>query len=236
MSINNNINFIIIFIIFCITSVDAHALSVRVVEGIPLANYETMIEEGLRLGNTELLRKAWNHYEKAIKFDNDDNLAASSYLELGKIFFYLSLLGTSTDEDFFKAEGYAKKIINNMPEDSDAHRALGLIFAGHGEYMDAFQELSLALKLNPTNDMVICDMASLHLALHQPDKTIDYLSSLKENNGWNQILLAMAYSQKEMNGKALLAILKAEQLGYKGYWVNKMREQISKKLRIKLEK
>ena len=96
--------------------------------------------------------------------------------------------------------------------------------------MDAFEELSLALKLNPANDMVICDMASLHLALHQPDKTIDYIRQLKQNNGWHQILLAMAYSQKGMNGRAYLAIKKAESLGYKGYWVDKMRESITKEL------
>ena len=232
MSINNKIKLLIIILAFVSISMNSYALSIRVVEGVPLGNYEAMIEDGLRLGNAELLRKAWEHYENAIKFGNDSNVAADSYLELGRIYFYLSLLNCSTEEEFFKAESYAKKIISNSPNSSDAHRALGLIFAGHGSYMDAFDELNLALKLNPTNDLVICDMASLHLALHQPDKTIEYIEKLKQNNGWNQILLAMAYSQKNLNGRAYLALSKAERLGYKGYWVDKMKENISNKIGI----
>ena len=80
--------------------------------------------------------------------------------------------------------------------------------------------------------MVVCDMASLHLALHQPDKTIEYLERLKANKGWNQILLAMAYSQKNLNGRAYLALSRAEKLGYKGYWVDSMKKNLSQKLGI----
>lgn len=230
MSIDNKIKFLIIFLAFMTMTVSAQALSIRVVEGVPLGDYETMVEDGLRLGNAELLRTAWNHYEEAINFESKDDVVASSYLELGKIYFYLSLLDCSTEEDYFKAEGYARKLLNESPEDADAHRALGLIFAGHGSYMDAFEEFSLALKLNPTNDLVVCDMASLHLALHQPDKTIEYLERLKANKGWNQILLAMAYSQKDLNGRAYLALSRAEKLGYKGYWVDSMKKNLSEKL------
>ncbi len=235
MSINNKINLLFIFCFFSLITINANALSIRLVEGVPLGNYETMIEDGLRLGNAELLRTAWSHYEQAIKFDNKETVVPTSYLELGKIYFYLSLLGCSTEEEYFKAESYARRILDSSPDDSDAHRALGLIFAGHGSYMDAFQEFSLALKLNPTNDMVICDMASLHLALHQPDKTIEYIEKLKGNHGWNQILLAMAYSQKEMNGRAFVAIKKAERLGYKGYWVDSMKKSISNRIGINLD-
>lgn len=236
MSINNKIKFIFIILAFVSISINSYALSIRVVEGVPLGNYEAMVEDGLRLGNAELLRTAWEHYEQAIKFGNQDKMAASSYLELGKIYFYLSLLGCSTEEEYLKAESYAKNLINSSPKSSDAHRALGLIFAGHGSYMDAYEEFNLALKLNPTNELVICDMASLHIALHQPDKTIEYLEKLKQNNGWNQILLAMAYSQKNLNGKAYIALSKAEKLGYKGYWVDKMKENISKEIGIELTK
>jgi tetratricopeptide (TPR) repeat protein len=236
MSITNKIKFYIFLFILLATAVQAKALSIRVVEGVPLGNYEAMVEDGLRLGNAELLRKAWTHYENAITFDSKNSPAATSYLELGKIYFYLSLLGCSTEEEYFKAESYAKKILESNPNESDAHRALGLIFAGHGSYMDAFEELSLALKLNPTNDLLVCDMASLHLALHQPDKTIEYLEKLKANKGWNQILLAMAYSQKHLNGRAYLAINRAEKLGYKGYWVDMMKESISKEIGLELNK
>lgn len=235
MSINNKIKFYFIFLAFMTLAVSASALSIRVVEGVPLGNYQTMVEDGLRLGNAELLRTAWNHYESAIKFDNKEEELASSYLELGKIYFYLSLLGCSTEDDYSIAEGYARRILNDYPNDADAHRALGLIFAGHGSYMDAFEEFSLALRLNPTNELVVCDMASLHLALHQPDKTIEYLEKLKNNRGWNQILLAMAYSQKNMLGRAYLALSRAEKLGYKGYWVDKMKANISESIGLNLE-
>ena len=236
MSIANKIKFYFIFFTFMIMAVSAQALSIRVVEGVPLGNYEAMVEDGLRLGNAELLRTAWNHYEEAINFDKKDEVVAASYLELGKIYFYLSLLGCSTEEEYFKAESYARKLLNESPEDADAHRALGLIFAGHGSYMDAFEEFTLALKLNPTNDLVVCDMASLHLALHQPDKTIEYLEKLKANKGWNQILLAMAYSQKDLNGRAYLALNRAEKLGYKGYWVDSMKKNLSQKMSIDFAK
>lgn len=234
MSITNKIKFNIIFLFFLFLAIRAQALSIRVVEGVPLGNYETMVEDGLRLGNAELLRKAWTHYENAISFDSKESPEASSYLELGKIYFYLSLLGCSTEEEYFKAEGYARKILEEYPDDANSHRALGLIFAGHGSYMDAFEEFSLALKLNPTNELVVCDMASLHLALHKPDKTIEYLEKLQANRGWNQVLLAMAYSQKQLNGRAYLAILRAEKLGYKGYWVDLMKANISKSLGMSL--
>ena len=68
MSINNKIKFIFIILAFVSISINSYALSIRVVEGVPLGNYEAMVEDGLRLGNAELLRTAWEHYEKAIKF------------------------------------------------------------------------------------------------------------------------------------------------------------------------
>ncbi len=230
MSINNKIKFLFILLVFVTSSIGAYAMSIRVVEGIPLVDFKTMVEDGLRLGNAELLRKAWSHYENAIRFDSKNEQAKIAYLQLGKIYFYLSLLGLSTEEDFFKVKDYANNMLNEFPDDPDAHRAFGLIFTGHGSYMDAFEELSLALKLNPTNELVLCDMASLHLALHQPDKTIEYLEELKANNGWNQVLLAMAYSQKNLKGRAYIAINRAEKLGYKGYWVDKMKESLSKEI------
>lgn len=221
---------------FVSASISADALSIRVLEGgVPVADYQSLVEEGLRLGNSELLRTAWNHYKDAIDFNEDESFASCSYLELGKIYFYLSLLNCSTDEDYNIAESYIRKALDEYPDEAEAHRALGLIFAGHGAYMDAYEELSLALRLNPTNSMVICDMASLHLALHQPDKTIEYLEKLNgKNNGWSQVVLAMAYSQKELNGRAYLALKRAENFGYKGYWVEKMKDTLKEKLGFKL--
>lgn len=232
MSIINKVKIFFILSAFLFSAISAEALSIRIIEGVPLGNYKAMVEEGLRLGNIELLKKAWQHYEKAIKFDEEEGVAASSYLELGKIYFYLSLLGSSTDDEYFKAENYARRVLKVYPQDPDAHRALGLIFAGRGAYVDAFEEFSLALKLNPANDLVICDMASLHLALHQPNKTIDFLENIRKTSGWSQILLAMAYSQKNMNGRAMLALSRAEKMGYNGYWVDTMRKSIAKKLNI----
>ena len=230
MSIINNCKLYFILLAFVGITLNAEALSIRVVEGVPVGDYKSMVEEGMRLGNSELLRTAWSHYENAIKFGDDEEIAASSYLELGKIYFYLSLLGKSTEEDFLKAEDYAKQMVNDFPDDSDAHRTLGLIFAGRGAFMDAFDEFYLALKLNPANSLILCDMASLHLALHQPDKTIECLKDIKNTNGWNQIMLAMAYSQKDQSIKAYMALKKAELIGYKGYWLDTMRSVLTKKL------
>ena len=118
MSIINNCKLYFILLAFVGITLNADALSIRVVEGVPVGDYKSMVEEGMRLGNSELLRTAWSHYENAIKFGDDEEIAASSYLELGKIYFYLSLLGKSTEEDFLKAEDYAKQMVNDFPDDS----------------------------------------------------------------------------------------------------------------------
>lgn len=233
MSIINKLKIFFVAAALSTPALSAEAVSIRVMDGgIPLGDYHSMVEDGLRLGSTELLREAWTHYEDAIKFDKDQKFATTSYLELGRIYFYLSLLGNATNEDYAKVEGYAKEALYAYPDDSNVHEALGLIFAGKGSYMDAFEELSLALNLNPANEMVLCDMASLHLALHEPDKTIEDLEKTSECNGWGQIILAMAYSQKEQLGRAYLALLRAEKLGYKGYWVDSMRKSLTEKLKI----
>jgi tetratricopeptide (TPR) repeat protein len=161
MSIGNKIKFLLLSVVFLFgCSLTASALSIRVLEGgIPLLDPQKIVEDGIRQGNVELLRKAWKHYEEAMRGNQD---MGEGYLELGKIYFHLSLLGQSTQSDFDTAEFYARQAIEKNPENSDAHRALGLILAGRGAYLDAFEELTLALYLKPGNEFLICDLASLH--------------------------------------------------------------------------
>ncbi|NLV94392.1 MAG: hypothetical protein GX031_07560 [Candidatus Riflebacteria bacterium] len=224
--------FILLTFFFFTNRLNAYSLPITVIEGgVPLGVPSQMIEEGMRLGNIEMLRRAWEHYKKSAILDNKTNHA---YLELGRIYFYLSLLGESTEHDFAFAEQQARDAIAKNPEDSDAHRSLGLILAGRGAFLDAYEELTLALSLNPTNEFLICDLATLHLALHEPRKTISYLEGYNHKSGWAYVVLAMAWSQREQKGKAILNLLKAKKLGYSGYWIDTMLRQFSDELGLPL--
>ncbi len=219
--------------VFCLSTCTS-ALSIRVVEGgVPLVNPHEIIERGIRSGDASLLREAWLHYESSLKYSG---VPTEGYLELGKIYFYLSLLGASTESDFDTAEFYARQAAASDPDNSDAHRALGLILAGRGAYLDAFEELTLAFYLNPTNELLIYDLASIHLALHQPIKSIEYLEGRNHKNGWAYVVLAMAWIQQGQKGKAILSLMKAKKLGYSDYWINSMLNQLSEELSLPLNR
>ncbi|HNS09406.1 MAG TPA: hypothetical protein PKN29_06880 [Candidatus Ozemobacteraceae bacterium] len=233
MSIGNKYLLIMTTALLCIFANSASALSIRVLEGgIPIIEPHKMMEDGLRLGNTELLRQAWRHYEDSVTLPEG---MGKGYLELGRIYFYLSLLGSSSESDYNLAERFARQAIADNPENADAHHALGLILAGRGAFLDAFEELTLALHLNPTNEFLLVDLASLHLALHQPIKTIEYLEGRSHKTGWAYVVLAMAWSQQNQKGKAILNLLKARKMGFGGYWIDTMLAQFAEEFRLPLK-
>ncbi len=233
MSIGNKYLLIMTIALLCIFATPASALSIRVLEGgIPIIEPQKMMEDGLRLGNTELLRQAWRHYEDSVTLPEG---MGSGYLELGRIYFYLSLLGSSSESDYNLAERFARQAIADNPENADAHHALGLILAGRGAFLDAFEELTLALHLNPTNEFLLVDLASLHLALHQPVKTIEYLEGRSHKTGWAYVVLAMAWSQQNQKGKAILNLLKARKMGFGGYWIDTMLAQLAEEFKLPLK-
>ncbi len=233
MSIGNKYLLIMTTALLCIFATSASALSIRVLEGgIPIIDPGKMMEDGLRLGNTELLRQAWRHYEDSVTLPES---MGNGYLELGRIYFYLSLLGSSNESDYNIAEHFARQAIADNPENADAHHALGLILAGRGAFLDAFEELTLALHLNPTNEFLLVDLASLHLALHQPIKTIEYLEGRSHKTGWAYVVLAMAWSQQNQKGKAILNLLKARKMGFGGYWIDTMLAQFAEEFKLPLK-
>ena len=233
MSIGNKYLLIMTTALLCIFATSASALSIRVLEGgIPIIDPGKMMEDGLRLGNTELLRQAWRHYEDSVTLPES---MGNGYLELGRIYFYLSLLGSSNESDYNIAEHFARQAIADNPENADAHHALGLILAGRGAFLDAFEELTPALHLNPTNEFLLVDLASLHLALHQPIKTIEYLEGRSHKTGWAYVVLAMAWSQQNQKGKAILNLLKARKMGFGGYWIDTMLAQFAEEFKLPLK-
>ncbi len=209
-----------------------YSVPIHVMEGgVPYASPDALIEEGIRLGSAELLRKAWSHYEDSLKINED---AKDGFLELGKIYFHLSLMGISTEKEFETARRYAGKAVKNNPEDPQAHQALGLTFAGRGAFLEAFEELTIAFHLNPGNEYVYCDLAALHLALQQPKKTIELLEGRNLKNGWSYLVLAMAWLHQDKKGKAVLNLMKAKKLGYEGYWLDRALKRLSKELNLPL--
>jgi tetratricopeptide (TPR) repeat protein len=210
----------------------AFAVSIHVMEGgVPFASPDALIEEGIRLGSAELLREAWSHYEDSLKMDEE---AKDGYLELGKIYFHLSLMGISTEKEFETARLYAGKAVEQNPDSPQAHRALGLTFAGRGAFIEAFEELTIAFHLNPGNEYVYCDLAALHLALQQPKKTIELLEGRNLKNGWSYLVLAMAWLHQDKKGKAVLNLMKAKKLGYEGYWLDRALKRRSGELGLPL--
>ncbi len=203
----------------------AHSMPVTIIEGgIPVIDPQQLIDEGIRLGNKELLRQAWKHYENMISLSGANPFTT---LEMGRIYYNLSLLGESTEEDFDTAEFFARQAVSDSPSDSDAHHALGLILAGRGAYLDAFEELSLAWHLNPVNQLLIYDLAAIHISLHQPEKTIEMLEGKNHQSGWPYVLLAMAWAQESQKGRAIINLMKARRLGHSGYWVEQMIDRLS---------
>jgi len=206
----------IIFAFFL--TAELFGLSIRVLPGgIPVGNPEQLVREGIRLGNTQLLRQAWDAYEKAVAIDPQ---YLEGYLQLGRIFFHLSLLSGANEYDFAKAKKYAQTAMDLSPQNPDVHHVMGIVLSGNGAYVDAMDELKLALALNPGNEFIIGDLASIYLALRQPDWAIEYLEGKHLKNGWSYYVLGLAWLQKNQKGKAFLNFKKAEKIGFSDYWLN----------------
>jgi len=194
------------------------AVSVRVLQGgIPIAEPQQLVEEGLRLGNEQMLRQAWDVYEKAIQLDPG---TTDGYRQLGRVYFNLSLIGAAKDDDYVRASEYARLLGSRDPGSADAHHLMGVVLSGKGAYLDALDELRLALSLKPANELILCDIASIHLALHQPEETIRMLEGKTLHRGWSYYILSMAWLQKGERGRAWLNLLKARKHGFSGYWVD----------------
>jgi tetratricopeptide (TPR) repeat protein len=200
------------------------ALSIRVLPGgIPVGSPEQLMSEGIRLGNSHLLRQAWNEYEKSVTLAPHK---LEGYYQLGRIFFHLSLLRSAGTADSAKALGYARQALALAPQAAESHRILALVFSGKGAYLDAMDELRLAMQLNPGNEFVLCDMAVIHLALRQPAKAVALLEGQSLKNGWSYFVLAVAWMQQGQNGKALINLKKAERSGFVGFWLDQAQNAI----------
>jgi len=213
--------------------VSASGLSVRVIQGgVPIASPRELIEEGIRLGNSELLRKAWGSYEQAVKLEPN---VIDGYMQLGRIYFHLSMMGVATDDEFQKVRNYARQALSKSPEIADSHHLMGMVLSGKGSYLDAIDELRLALNLKPGNEFILCDMAAIHLALHQPEESINILEGKKLKDGWSYFILSLAWLQKGAKGRALLNLNKAKNVGFSGYWLDKTLSALEKDLGIPLK-
>lgn len=224
---------IVFALVSCWSICPADAVSVRVLQGgIPVADLQQLVEEGFRLGNERMLRQAWDAYEKAVHLDPD---ATDGYRQLGRVYFDLSLIGAAHDEDYARASEYARLLGMKEPGSADAHHLMGIVLSGKGAFLDALDELRLALSLKPANELILCDIASIHLALHQPDETIRILEGKALKRGWSYYILAMAWLQKGERGRAWLNLLKARTQGFSGYWVDTTLEMLMRDIGLERE-
>lgn len=210
----------------------AWGLSIRVLPGgIPVASPEQLIAEGIRLGSSQLLRQAWSEYEKAVHLEPK---LIEGYLQLGRIYFQLSLLSAVGGDDFQRAKSYAEKALILSPKSAESHRAMAMVLSGKGSYLNAMDELRLALTLNPGNEYILSDMAIIHLALRQPDKAVEILEGRSLKSGWSYYVLALAWLQQGQKGRALLNFKKAEKVGFSGYWLDLAFDALKRDLPISL--
>lgn len=217
-SVRNILTGIIVALASGCCATPLEAVSVRVLQGgIPMGDTQQLVEEGLRLGNEHMLRQAWEAYADAVQLDPD---SIEGYKQLGRVYFNLSLIGAANDEDFTRASEYARLLGSRDPGSADAHHLMGVVLSGKGAFLDALDELRLALSLKPANELILCDIASIHLALHQPEETIRILEGKSIRRGWSYYILAMAWLQKGERGRAWLNLLKARKQGFSGYWVD----------------
>lgn len=230
MSVFNKLKCFLFCFLFAVCG-NLWAVSISFIEGaVPVGSPAEMVEDGIRVGNSLLLKRAWGCYAGAAA----DNSAKAAYLELGRIYFHLSLLGQSTQQQHDTARSLACKAVAKHPKSSDAHRALGLVLAGEGAFLDAYQELTLALYLNPANEFLIYDLAVLHVALREPEKALDYLSGARRRGAWPYVIAAMANVQMNNRGKAIINLYKARYLGFSDAMLETMLEQLTGDLEIEL--
>lgn len=184
---------------------------------------QRLVMEGIRTGNAQLLRFAWQRYEEAIRLHPQ---ALEGYLMLGRVFFHLSLLGVATPDEGERAFTLAQEAVTRAPHDPLAHQTMGMVLTGRGRHLDAMESLKLAFQLNPTSEWVLADMATIHNALHEPDRTIQMLEGKTIREGWSYYVLAMAWLQKGDRGKAALNLLKARRTGFSGFWTDRALREI----------
>lgn len=218
-------------------SLQCYAVSIKVAEGgLPIVSAEELMNIGIKQGSEIMLRRAWENYEKAI---NINKSYKDGYLKLGRIFFHLSLLGKATEEDIQKINLASIELSKNKKEetktdDSDVHWLMGLILAGQGKYLDALNELRLALALRPGNEFIICDLAYIHLALKQPKDAINLLTGINAKDGWTYFLQGLAWLQLNQKGKAIINFMKAQKHGFSGYWLNLALNKLSVETKLNL--
>jgi len=196
-----------------------------------MGSADQLMAEGIRLGSSQILRQAWEAYEKALVLNPE---FLDGYFKLGRIYFHLSLLGSAAEEDFQKAQRFADLVLKKAPMNPEAHRLMGEVLSGKGAYLDAMQELKLALNMNPGNEFILCDMASIHLALHQPEETISLLEGKSLRDGWSLYILGLAWLQKGEKGRALINFKKAQKRGFSGYWLNLALQALGEDLSLPL--
>jgi tetratricopeptide (TPR) repeat protein len=203
------------------------SLSIRVLPGgIPVGSPEQLIKEGLLLGSTQHLRQAWKEYAHAVQLDPK---FLEGYLQLGRLYFHLSLLQATGEQDYLDALSYARRALELAPGNGEAHRVMAMVLSGRGEFLEAMDEVTLAFSLNPSSEFVLCDMAAIHMAMHQPQKTVELLEGKGLRNGWSYFILSLAWLQKGERGRALINLKKAERLGFTGYWTDLVESVIQKR-------
>lgn len=161
--------------------------------------------------STSNLKKAIKHFEQAIEIDG--NCArAYAYLACAKSTPYFkerdkSLLKTSDD--------LARHAVNLDPTESEAHRILGAIHLGHGEYDLSKQYFEEAETMHPGHAHILAHAAKYHSHTGNPDKAIEMLSRARQLNPshppWYWENVGIAYFAKHSYSASLDAFNRLQQ-------------------------
>lgn len=221
-------NFVVCLFLFTLllstVSGTTSALSIRVLPGgIPFVDADELFRQGLAQSNSRLLRQAWDEYERAIDMSGPK---LDSYLKMGRVFFHLSMIGAVTADDARRIDDITSRARELAPDSVQLHHLHGLALAGKGQYPDAVDELRMAMELRPPSEFLLCDLAAIHVAVHQSARTIALLEGKHLRHGWSFAVLAVAWLQQGQPGKAMMNLLKARRLGMRGNWADQLLQQI----------
>lgn len=136
-----------------------------------------------------------------LKFTPEELESAKIYTEPAKNLWAAKAIYAITDQNFEKAEKFAKKAISSAPNEPSYHELLSTIYYNQGKKKLALKEALTAERLNKKDDLqrfpgTYLSIADLYAKLNEYEKAIEYFQkvlSVYENNLLAHLGLAETY-------------------------------------------
>jgi predicted Zn-dependent protease len=98
------------------------------------------------------------------------------------------------EEDFHRAEGALRRVLQEHPEDEDVLQALANGYRRQGRWLDAEQTYTLALETQPTNSALLLERGKVRMEAGRFDSAAaDFRQVLQGSSGGFQVRLLLAH-------------------------------------------